>query len=77
MLIAEVTEFTLPTNSSIIFGGSPAAGMTLGAEMIRAIPNNYTQKQLRAIELFEDNGKDNGGQKNFLLTLSGSNYKNK
>lgn len=49
MLIADVLEFTHPTNSSIIFGGSPAAGMTVGVEMIRAIPNNYMQNQLGAI----------------------------
>ena len=50
MLIADVPEFTCPINSSIIFGGSPAAGMTVGAEMIRAIPKNYMENRLRAIE---------------------------
>ena len=49
MLIAAVPEFTRPTNSSIIFGGSPAAGMTVGVEKIRAIPNNYMQNRLGAI----------------------------
>jgi hypothetical protein len=51
MLIAAVPEFTRPTNSSIIFGGSPAAGMTVGFEMIRAIPNSYMQNHLGAIRL--------------------------
>ena len=49
MLIADVPEFTRPTSSSIIFGGCPAAGMTVGVEMIRAIPNNYMQNHLGAI----------------------------
>ena len=49
MLIAAVPEFTRPTNSSIIFGGSPAAGMTVDVEMIRAIPHNYMQNQRGAI----------------------------
>jgi hypothetical protein len=53
MLIAAVPEFTRPTNSSIIFGGSPAAGMTVGVEMIRAMPNNYMQNQLGAITSFQ------------------------
>jgi hypothetical protein len=49
MLIAEVPEFTRPTNSSITFGGSPAAGTTVGTEMTRAIAINYTQNELSAI----------------------------
>ena len=52
MLTADVPEFTLPINSSMIFGGSPAAGMTVGVGMIRAMPNNYMQNQLGAIRLF-------------------------
>jgi len=52
MLIADVPEFTRSINSSMIFDGSPAAGMTVGAEMIRAIFKNYMEKQLRAIDLF-------------------------
>jgi hypothetical protein len=51
-LMAGVFEFTLPINSSMIFGGSPAAGMTVGARMILAIPNNYMQNQLDAIRFF-------------------------
>jgi hypothetical protein len=47
--MAGVLEFTFPINSSMIFGGSPAAGMTAGARMILAIPNNYMQTQLDAI----------------------------
>jgi hypothetical protein len=57
MLIADVPEFTRPINSSIIFGGSPTAGMTVGAEMIRAISKNYMEKRLRAIEFFQFAGK--------------------
>jgi hypothetical protein len=44
---------TRPINSSMIFGGSPAAGMTVGADMTRAMPNNYTQNQRRSIRLQE------------------------
>jgi hypothetical protein len=61
MLIADVSEFTRPINSSIIFGGSPAAGMTVGAEMIRAIAKNYMEKRLRAIEFFSSPGKNRHG----------------
>src|SRR5262249_48341333 len=50
MLTAAVPEFTRPINSSMIFGGSPAAGITVGAEMIRAISKNYMETRLRAIE---------------------------
>jgi hypothetical protein len=57
MLIADVPEFTRPINSSIIFGGSPAAGITVGAEMIRAISKNYMEKRLRAIEFLPFAGK--------------------
>jgi hypothetical protein len=32
----------------MIFGGSPAAGMTVGAEMIRAIGKSYLQQQAGA-----------------------------
>jgi hypothetical protein len=58
MLIADVPEFTRPINSSMIFGGLPAAGMTVGAEMIRAISKNYMEKRLRAIEFFQFAGKN-------------------
>jgi hypothetical protein len=51
MLTADVPEFTFPINSSMIFGGSPAAGMTVGVEMTRAIPKNYMQSRRSAIEL--------------------------
>jgi hypothetical protein len=50
MLSAEVAEFTRPINSSMIFGGSPAAGITVGLEMTRAIPKNYMQSRRSAIE---------------------------
>ncbi len=50
MLKAEVCEFTLPMNSSMIFGGSPAAGMMVGLEMSFAIGKNYSQNQRRAID---------------------------
>jgi hypothetical protein len=58
MLIADVPEFTCPINSWIIFGGSPAAGMTVGAEMIRAISKNYMESRLRAIEFIQFAGKN-------------------
>lgn len=57
MLNADVPEFTCPINSSIIFGGSPAAGMTVGAEMIRVIGKNYMENGFRAIEYFKFAGK--------------------
>jgi hypothetical protein len=53
MLSIGVPEFTFPINSSMIFGGSSAAGMTVGLEMIRATPNNYTQNRLGAITLLQ------------------------
>ena len=43
MLTVVAPELTRPINSSIIFGGSPAAGIVVGAEMSRAIPYNYMQ----------------------------------
>jgi hypothetical protein len=58
MLIADDPEFTRPINSSIIFGGLPAAGMTVGAEMIRAISKNYMETRVRAIEFFPFAGKN-------------------
>jgi hypothetical protein len=36
----------------MIFGGSPAAGMTVGAVMTCAMFQNYMQKQLSAIGHF-------------------------
>ena len=62
MLIADVPEFTRPINSSMIFGGLPAAGMTVGAEMIRAIAKNYMEKRLRAIEFCQFAGKKATGR---------------
>jgi hypothetical protein len=37
MLMALVDEFTRPINSAIIFGGCPAAGITVGFEISRAM----------------------------------------
>ena len=58
MLSADVSEFTRPINSSMIFGGCPAAGMTAGVEMTRAIPKNYTQNRRRAIQFLQVAGKN-------------------
>ena len=52
MLTADVPEFTFPINSSMIFGGSPAAGMTVGFVIIRAMPNDYMQNHRGAITAF-------------------------
>jgi hypothetical protein len=41
MLTAAVCEFTRPKNSSMIFGGSPAAGMTVGFAIWVAMIENY------------------------------------
>jgi hypothetical protein len=51
MLSLDVAEFTRPTNSSIIFGGCPAAGITVGAAKSLAMVENYMQKSTSAIEL--------------------------
>jgi hypothetical protein len=40
MLISAVFEFTRPKNSSMIFGGVPAAGITVGFEILLAILNH-------------------------------------
>jgi hypothetical protein len=50
MLSSGVFEFARPINSSMIFGGSPAAGITVGFEMTRAIPKNYMQSRRSAID---------------------------
>jgi hypothetical protein len=50
MLSAEVCEFTRPTNSSMIFGGWPAAGITVDPEMSFATARNYRQNQGGAID---------------------------
>jgi hypothetical protein len=52
MLTPAVPEFTCPINSWMIFGGSPAAGMTVGFEIIRAIPKSYMQRQRSAMTLW-------------------------
>jgi hypothetical protein len=52
MLTSEVAEFTRPKNSSMIFGGRPAAGMTVGADINFAMGKNYNQIQRCAIDLF-------------------------
>jgi hypothetical protein len=44
MLSAEVCEFTRPMNSSMIFGGSPAAGITVGAEISLGIVKSQRAK---------------------------------
>jgi hypothetical protein len=36
----------------MIFGGWPAAGITVGAEMSFAIVRNYSQNRCRAIDFF-------------------------
>jgi hypothetical protein len=50
-LMAGVFEFTLPINSSMIFGGSPAAGMTVGDKISFAIVKNYIERDFTAIGL--------------------------
>ena len=55
MLTAAVFEFIRPINSSMILAGCPAAGMTVGAEMSRAIGKNYMEKPLRATNLIRQN----------------------
>ena len=52
MLTMDVAEFTRSMNSSMIFGGWPAAGITVGAEMSFATIDNYIQTQLVAIEVW-------------------------
>jgi hypothetical protein len=49
MLIAEVWEFTRPINSSITFGGWPAAGITVGWEISFAIAKHYMDPDVRSI----------------------------
>jgi hypothetical protein len=51
MLIPVVSEFTQPMNYSMIFGGPPAAGMSLGAETNFAMGRSYVQIQRYAIDL--------------------------
>jgi len=58
MLTVEVREFTRPKNSSMIFGGCPAAGITEGAEISFAIMRNYSQKQRGAIDFFSNRKLD-------------------
>jgi hypothetical protein len=58
MLTPVVCEFTLPTNSSMIFGGSPVAGITVGAEINFAMVGNYSQNRRRAIDFFSSSALD-------------------
>jgi hypothetical protein len=44
----------------MIFGGSPAAGITVGVGMIRAIVKIYLQSRRRAIEFLQSAGKNAG-----------------
>jgi hypothetical protein len=52
MLTCEVAEFTRPKNSSMIFGGWPAAGITVGDDINFAMGKNYSEFPRGAIDLF-------------------------
>src|SRR5688500_3792779 len=50
MLIPEVPEFTRPINSSMILGGCPAAGITVGATRSLGMVKRYMQISTSAID---------------------------